>query len=50
MNVALLVVEQHLDFAWSIADRYYVMQRGSVVKAGATAVDRPADVVSLLSV
>ncbi len=50
MNVALLLVEQHLDFAWSIAERYYVMQRGRVVKTGTTAADRPSDVVPLLSV
>ncbi len=50
MNVALLLVEQHLDFAWSIVDRYYVMQRGSIVKEGHTATDQPADVVPLLSV
>jgi urea transport system ATP-binding protein len=50
MNVALLLVEQHLDFAWSIVDRYYVMQRGSIVKEGHTATDHPADVVPLLSV
>jgi urea transport system ATP-binding protein len=50
MNVALLLVEQHLDFAWSIAERYYVMQRGSMVKTGTTKIDEPADVVPLLSV
>jgi urea transport system ATP-binding protein len=37
LGVAILVVEKHLDFAWSIADRYYVMQRGTVVKSGTTA-------------
>jgi len=50
LGIALLVVEQHLDFAWSIADRYYVMQRGTVVAAGATATDAPAEILSLLSV
>lgn len=50
MNVALLLVEQHLDFAWSIAERYYVMQRGAMVRTGTTASDVPADVVPLLSV
>ncbi|MBD5633130.1 MAG: urea ABC transporter ATP-binding subunit UrtE [Candidatus Eremiobacteraeota bacterium] len=50
LGIALLVVEQHLDFAWSIAERYYVMQRGTVVAAGATATDAPAEILSLLSV
>jgi urea transport system ATP-binding protein len=50
MGIALIVVEQHLDFAWSIAERYYVMQRGTVVAAGATATDAPAEILSLLSV
>jgi urea transport system ATP-binding protein len=49
-GVALLVVEQHLDFAWSIAERYYVMQRGTVVAAGATATDANDEILSLLSV
>lgn len=49
-GVALLVVEQHLDFVWSIAERYYVMQRGTVVAAGATATGASAEILSLLSV
>jgi urea transport system ATP-binding protein len=50
LGIALLVVEQHLDFAWSIAERYYVMQRGTVVAAGATATDASDEILSLLSV
>jgi len=50
LGIALLLVEQHLDFAWSIAERYYVMQRGTVVAAGATATDSTDDIVGLLSV
>jgi urea transport system ATP-binding protein len=50
LGIALLLVEQHLDFAWSIAERYYVMQRGSVVAAGATATDASTEILSLLSV
>ncbi|MGD0474709.1 MAG: urea ABC transporter ATP-binding subunit UrtE [Candidatus Velthaea sp.] len=50
LGVALLLVEQHLDFAWSIAERYYVMQRGTVVADGATATDASDEVLSLLSV
>jgi urea transport system ATP-binding protein len=50
LKIALLLVEQHLDFAWAIAERYYVMQRGTVVAAGATATDASAEILSLLSV
>ena len=50
LGIALLLVEQHLDFAWSIADRYYVMQRGTIVASGATATDDQSDILPLLSV
>jgi len=50
LGVALLLVEQHLDFAWSIASRYYVMQRGTVVRTGTTAHEQPDDIAPLLSV
>ena len=49
-GVALLLVEQHLSFAWSIAERYYVMQRGAIVRTGRTREERPDDVAPLLSV
>jgi urea transport system ATP-binding protein len=50
LGVAILIVEQHLDFAWSITDRYYVMQRGTVVKTGSTAGESPESIAPLLSV
>ncbi len=37
LRVAVLLVEQYLDFAWAFADRYYVMQKGRVVETGLTA-------------
>ncbi|SMB78755.1 urea ABC transporter ATP-binding subunit UrtE [Deinococcus hopiensis] len=36
LQVAVLLVEQYLDFAWAFADRYYVMQKGTVVESGLT--------------
>jgi urea transport system ATP-binding protein len=50
LNVAILIVEQNLDFAWSFADRYFVMQRGRIVKEGKTADDSAADVAHLVHV
>ncbi len=50
LGVAILIVEQHLDFAWSITDRYYVMQRGTVVRSGTTADESPEAIAPLLSV
>ena len=47
LGVAILIVEQNLDFAWSFADRYFVMQRGRIVKEGKTA-DDTADTVAHL--
>jgi urea transport system ATP-binding protein len=49
-GIAILLVEQHLDFAWSLAERYYVMQRGRIVREGATAAESPDAVAHLLSV
>ena len=36
LNVAVLLVEQYLDFAWRFADRYAVMQRGRLIETGRT--------------
>jgi urea transport system ATP-binding protein len=47
LGVAIILVEQNLDFAWSFADRYVVMQRGRVVRQGATA-DEPVSAVTHL--
>lgn len=34
LRIALLVVEQNLDFVWGFAQRFYVMDRGQVVMDG----------------
>jgi urea transport system ATP-binding protein len=47
LGVAILIVEQNLDFAWSFADRFFVMQRGRIVKDGNTG-DSPADEIAAL--
>jgi urea transport system ATP-binding protein len=50
LGVAILIIEQNLDFAWSFADHYYVMQRGKIVKDGSTATDSAAEVAHLVHI
>lgn len=50
LKIAILLVEQYLRFAWRLADRYYVMQRGRVVRSGNTRVESPNDVAHLLNI
>ncbi len=33
-DMAILLVEQYYDFAKSLADRYAVMSRGEIIRAG----------------
>ncbi len=42
-NVAVLLVEQYLEFALKLADRYYVMEKGAIVMSGKAAeIDKEA--------
>ena len=50
LGVAVLLVEQYLDFAWSFADRYFVMQRGRIIEQGFTKDTDKNDVSRYLSV
>lgn len=36
MGMTILVVEQYLEFAWRLADRYCAMQGGRIVRSGNT--------------
>ena len=49
-GVAVLLVEQYLDFAWRFAERYTVMQRGRIIDSGATAETSKSEVSRFLSV
>ena len=49
-GVAVLLVEQYLDFAWSFAERYAVMQRGRLIDSGSTAETSKSEVSRFLSV
>ncbi|HYM09643.1 MAG TPA: urea ABC transporter ATP-binding subunit UrtE [Bryobacterales bacterium] len=35
-SVSILLVEQYLEFAWRLADYYYIMEKGSIVAHGTT--------------
>ena len=50
LGIAILLVEQYLDFAWSIADRFYVMRRGRIVETGSPRERESHSVAHLLSV
>ncbi|SIS56623.1 urea ABC transporter ATP-binding subunit UrtE [Phaeovulum vinaykumarii] len=36
-DMAIILVEQYFDFAWDLADRFYVLRRGEVALSGARA-------------
>jgi len=36
-GIAVLLVEQYLEFAWRLADSYAIMRKGAIVSRGATA-------------
>jgi len=36
-DMAIILVEQYLDFAYDLGDQFYVLQRGSVIASGAKA-------------
>jgi len=36
-GIAVLLVEQYLEFAWRLADAYAIMRKGTIVSRGATA-------------
>ena len=50
LGITIVIVEQYLDFAWSFADRYCVMQRGRIIREGDTRAESAADVASLVSI
>lgn len=50
LGVTIVIVEQYLDFAWSFAERYHVMQRGQIVRQGSTKEDTAADVAHLVNI
>ncbi len=50
LGVTIIIVEQYLDFAWSFADSYLVMQRGKIIRAGSTHTESAADISHLVNI
>jgi urea transport system ATP-binding protein len=50
LGVTIVIVEQYLDFAWSFADDYHIMQRGQIVRSGLTAQDSTAEIAHLVNI
>jgi len=50
LGVTIVIVEQYLDFAWSFADHYHVMQRGQIVRAGSTREESAAEIAHLVNI
>ncbi len=49
LKISILLVEQFLDFVWSIATRFYVLHRGVVADQGTTGERQPGSVLHLLN-
>lgn len=50
LRVTVLIVEQYLEFVWSFAESYQVMQRGRIVSQGSTRTDTAAQVAHLVNI
>jgi urea transport system ATP-binding protein len=50
LGVTVLIVEQYLDFAWSFADHYSVLQGGRIIRQGDTRTESAAEVAHLVNI
>ena len=50
LSVTIVIVEQYLDFAWSFAESYHVMQRGRMVRSGFTGEDASHEIAHLVNI
>ncbi len=49
-DMAVLLVEQYFEFAYSLADHFYAMRRGEIILEGAKSKLKKTDVLATLSV
>jgi urea transport system ATP-binding protein len=50
LGVTIVIVEQYLDFAWSFAERFHVMQRGQIVREGSTREETADEIAHLVNI
>ncbi len=50
LGVTIVIVEQYLDFAWSFAESYSVMQSGRIIRKGSTREETAAEVAHLVNI
>lgn len=50
LAVTIVIVEQYLDFAWSFAESYHVMQRGRIIRSGSTREDSSREIAHLVNI
>jgi urea transport system ATP-binding protein len=50
LGVTIVIVEQYLDFAWSFAERFHIMQRGQIIRSGNTADETTAEIAHLVNI
>ena len=50
LGMTIVIVEQYLDFAWSFAESYHVMQRGKIIRQGRTAEESSDEIAHLVNI
>ncbi|GBQ41721.1 branched-chain amino acid ABC transporter ATP-binding protein [Acidocella aminolytica 101 = DSM 11237] len=50
LGMTILIVEQYLDFAWSFAESYHVMQRGQIIRSGSTQTESADEISHLVNI
>ncbi len=50
LGMTILIVEQYLDFAWSFAESYHVMQRGRIIHSGSTRTESANEISHLVNI
>lgn len=50
LGMTILIVEQYLDFAWSFAESYHVMQRGRIIRSGSTQTESADEISHLVNI
>lgn len=49
-GISILIVEQNLDFAFKLADRFYIMEKGAIVTSGSSGEVSPETIKRYLTI